>query len=173
LCSGSSTPSAHRRRSATCAATTSPRTRSAERCPPRCSRAASNRPTPRVSRSLDPAAQHFFVDWEKAAKDLVAALRSEAGRNPYDRALTDLVGELSTRSEAFRKWWAAHNVRYHQSGHKRLHHPTVGDLELDYEVMELSADGGLRLAVFSAEPGSRSAEALDLLASWTATPQQV
>jgi transcriptional regulator with XRE-family HTH domain len=119
---------------------------------------------------LDPAAQRFFTDWEKTAKDLVAALRSEAGRNPHDRALIDLVGELSTRSDPFRKWWAAHNVRYHQTGRKRLHHPTVGELELDYEVMELSADSGLRLAVFTAEPGTRSAEALDLLASWTATP---
>jgi transcriptional regulator with XRE-family HTH domain len=122
---------------------------------------------------LDPAAQQFFPDWERAAKDLVAALRSEAGRNPYDRALTDLVGELSTRSEPFRKWWASHNVRYHQTGRKRLHHPTVGDLELDYEVMELSADTGLRLAIFTAAPGSRSAEALELLASWTATSKQV
>jgi transcriptional regulator with XRE-family HTH domain len=122
---------------------------------------------------LDPVAQQFFTDWQKAAKDLVAALRAEAGRNPYDRALTDLIGELSTRSEPFRKWWAAHNVRYHQTGRKRLHHPTVGDLELDYEVMELSADSGLLLAVSSAEPGSRSAEALDLLASWTATPEPV
>jgi hypothetical protein len=101
------------------------------------------------------------------------ALRAEAGRNPYDRALIDLIGELSTRSEPFRKWWAAHDVRYHQTGRKRLHHPTVGDLELDYEVMELSADSGLRLAVFSAAPGSRSAEALDLLVSWTATPEPV
>jgi transcriptional regulator with XRE-family HTH domain len=119
---------------------------------------------------LDPAAQEFFVDWEKAAKDLVAALRSMAGRNPYDRALSDLVGELSTRSEAFRTWWAAHNVRYHQTGTKRLHHPIVGDLELSYEVMELAADTGLRLAIFTAEPGSRSEEALNLLASWAATP---
>ena len=119
---------------------------------------------------LDPAAQVFFVDWEKVAKDLVAALRSQAGRNPYDRALSDLVGELSTRSEAFRTWWAAHNVRYHQTGTKRLHHPVVGDLELDYEVMELAADTGLRLAVFTAEPGSRSEDALNLLASWAATP---
>jgi len=119
---------------------------------------------------LDPAAQVFFVDWEKVAKDLVAALRSQAGRNPYDRALSDLVGELSTRSEAFRTWWAAHNVRYHQTGTKRLHHPVVADLELDYEVMELAADTGLRLAVFTAEPGSRSEEALNLLTSWAATP---
>jgi transcriptional regulator with XRE-family HTH domain len=120
---------------------------------------------------LDTAAQQFFTDWEKAAKDLVAALRSEAGRNPHDRALTDLVGELSMRSEPFRKWWATHDVRYHQTGRKRLHHPIVGDLELEYEVMEVAAESGLRLAVFSAEPGTHSAEALDLLASWVATPE--
>jgi transcriptional regulator with XRE-family HTH domain len=119
---------------------------------------------------LDPAAHEFFLDWEKAAKDLVGALRSVAGRNPYDRGLTDLVGELSTRSEPFRTWWAAHHVRYHQTGTKRLHHPVVGDLELNYEAMELSADAGLRLAVFTAEPGSRSEDTLNLLASWAATP---
>jgi transcriptional regulator with XRE-family HTH domain len=119
---------------------------------------------------LDPAAQEFFVDWEKVAKDVVATLRSMAGRNPYDRALSDLVGELSTRSDAFRTWWAAHNVRYHRTGTKRLRHPVVGDLELSYEVMELAADAGLRLAIFTAEPGSRSEEGLDLLASWAATP---
>ena len=122
---------------------------------------------------LDPTAQEFFLDWEKAAKDLVAALRSMAGRNPYDRALSDLVGELSTRSDAFRTWWAAHNVRYHQTGTKRLHHPLVGDLELNYEVMELSADAELRLAIFTAEPGSRSQDALNLLASWAATPDRL
>ena len=122
---------------------------------------------------LDPTAQEFFVDWENAAKDLVAALRSQAGRNPYDRALSDLVGELSTRSDAFRTWWAAHNVRYHQTGTKRLHHPVVGDVELSYEVMELAADAGLRLAIFTAEPGSRSEQTLNLLASWVATPDQL
>jgi hypothetical protein len=120
---------------------------------------------------LDPAGEEFFVDWEKAAKDLVANLRSQAGRNPYDRELSDLVGELSTRSEPFRKWWAAHNVRYHQTGTKRLRHPVVGELDLSYEVMELAADSDLRLAVFQAEPGSPSQQALDLLASWAATPQ--
>jgi MmyB-like transcription regulator ligand binding domain/Helix-turn-helix domain len=95
---------------------------------------------------LDPAAEQFFPDWEKVAKDVVASLRSQAGRNPYDRAVSDLVGELSTRSETFRTWWAAHNVRYHHTGTKRLHHPVVGDLELSYEVMELPADEGPRLA---------------------------
>jgi transcriptional regulator with XRE-family HTH domain len=119
---------------------------------------------------LDPVAQEFFVDWERAAKDLVAHLRSEAGRNPYDRDLSDLVGELSTRSDHFRTWWAAHNVRYHQTGTKRLRHPIIGALELNYEVMQLP-DDGLRLAVFTADAGSRSAEALQLLASWSATPE--
>jgi len=119
---------------------------------------------------LDPAAHEFYVDWERTAKDLVAHLRSEAGRNPYDRGLSDLVGELSTRSPEFGTWWAAHNVRYHQTGTKHLRHPIVGEIELQYEVMDVSADDGLTIAVYSAEPGSRSQEALDLLASWAATP---
>jgi hypothetical protein len=119
---------------------------------------------------LHPAAHDFYADWERTAKDLVGHLRSEAGRNPYDKELHDLVGELSTRSPEFRTWWAAHNVRYHQTGVKRLHHPVVGDLELSYEVMELSADPGLTISVYTVEAGSRSQQALALLASWTATP---
>ena len=87
------------------------------------------------------------------------------------RDLPDVTRARDTRSEPFRQWWAAHNVRSHDTGRKRLHHPTVGDLELDYEVMQLAADSGLLLAVFSAEAGTRSAQALDLLASWTATPE--
>ena len=122
---------------------------------------------------LDPAAHDFYADWERTAKDLVAHLRSEAGRKPHDRHLSDLVGELSTRSPEFRTWWAAHNVRYHQTGVKRLHHPVIGELELSYEVMDLSADTGLTVAVYTAEPGSSAQQALDLLASWTATPDLV
>ena len=122
---------------------------------------------------LDPAAHDFYVDWERTAKDLVAHLRSEAGRNPYDRDFSNLIGELSTRSQEFRTWWAAHNVRYHQTGVKRLHHPVVGELELSYEVMELAADTGLTISVYSAEPGSRSQQALDLLSSWTAPPDAI
>jgi transcriptional regulator with XRE-family HTH domain len=121
---------------------------------------------------LDPVAQEFYVDWERAAKDLVAHLRSLAGSNPYDKNLSDLVGELSTRSQEFRMWWAAHNVRYHQTGTKRLHHPVVGALELAYEVLELPAHSGMTIATYTAEPGSRSQEALDLLASWAATPAE-
>jgi transcriptional regulator with XRE-family HTH domain len=119
---------------------------------------------------LDPAAKDFYADWERTAKDLVAHLRSEAGRNPYDREFSNLIGELSTRSDEFRTSWASHNVRYHQSGVKRLRHPVVGELELSYEILELAADSGLTIAVYTAEPGSRSQQSLDLLASWTATP---
>jgi MmyB-like transcription regulator ligand binding domain len=96
-------------------------------------------------------------------------LRGEAGRNPYDRDLSDLVGELSTQSEEFRTRWARHDVRYHDTGVKRLQHPVVGRLELAFEAMTLMADPGLTMFAFTAEPGSRSAEALNLLASWTAT----
>jgi len=118
---------------------------------------------------LDPASRDFYVDWEQLAGDTVALLRAEAGRDPYDRELTALVGELSTRSDTFRTWWAAHNVRLHRTGVKHLHHPVVGDLTLGYESMELMADQGLRLNAYSAEPGSPSQDALNLLASWAAT----
>ena len=120
---------------------------------------------------LDQAAIDFYPEWERVASELVAHLRSEAGRHPYDRQLSDLVGELSTRSDAFRVRWAAHNVRFHRTGTKRVLHPVVGELDLTYETMELSADDGLSVAIFTAEPGSASQQALDLLASWTATPQ--
>jgi hypothetical protein len=99
-------------------------------------------------------------------------LRAEAGRNPYDKALTDLIGELSTRSEEFRTRWAAHDVRLHRTGAKRLHHPVVGDLALSYEGLELPSDPGLMLFIYTAEPGSASQHALDLLASWAATLAQ-
>jgi len=121
---------------------------------------------------LDPQAATFFPNWDDAANTTVAMLRTEAGRNPYDRGLSDLVGELSTRSETFRTRWAAHNVRLHRSGAKRFHHPTVGDLTLTYDVMDLSADTGLTLTAYSAEPGTPSHDGLALLASWAATPDQ-
>jgi transcriptional regulator with XRE-family HTH domain len=119
---------------------------------------------------LDPAAADFYPEWDRVATELVAHLRSEAGRNPYDRQLSDLIGELSTRSGEFRVRWAAHNVRFHRTGTKRIHHPVVGELDLVYESMELSADDGLSIAIFTADPGSATQQALDLLASWTATP---
>ncbi len=118
---------------------------------------------------LDDRAPDFYVEWERVASDSVAVLRSEAGRDPYDRELSDLVGELSTRSELFRTRWAAHNVRVHDAGTKRFNHPVVGELDLSYETMSLVADSGLLLFVYTAEPGTRSAEALRLLGSWSAT----
>jgi transcriptional regulator with XRE-family HTH domain len=118
---------------------------------------------------LDPRARTFYTDWETVAHDVVAALRGEAGRNPYDRALSDLIGLLSTRSDEFRVRWANHDVRFHRSGTKRFHHPLVGDLTLAYESLELPADAGLTLVTYSAEPGSGSEAALRELARWSAT----
>jgi transcriptional regulator with XRE-family HTH domain len=119
---------------------------------------------------LDPRAPSFYFDWESVAKDMVAVLREAAGRDPYDRELSDLVGELSTRSETFRTMWAAHNVRKHATGVKGIHHPLVGDVTFAYEGMELAADPGL--FVYTVEPGSKSEQALNLLASWAATPDE-
>jgi transcriptional regulator with XRE-family HTH domain len=121
---------------------------------------------------LNPSSHDLYPDWERAANDGVALLRAEAGRDPHDRDLTDLIGELSTRSEEFRARWAAHNVRLHQTGAKRFHHPVVGDLTLTFEMMELAADPGLNLLTYTAEPGSKSDEALNLLGSWAATVEQ-
>jgi transcriptional regulator with XRE-family HTH domain len=120
---------------------------------------------------LNPEARGFFGDWDRAAKDCVAILRSEAGRHPHDRELTDLVGELATQSEAFRTIWAAHNVRLHTKGVKRFNHPVVGELELSFNRLEVAADPGLMIVAYTAEPGSRSAEAFGLLASWVATEE--
>ena len=121
---------------------------------------------------LNPRARTFFLDWTSAANDMVAALRAEAGKNPYDRELSVLVGELSTRSEEFATRWAAQNVRFHRSGFKQIRHPIVGDLQLSYEAMDLPADPGLSLIVYSAEPGSTTEDALNLLASWTVTDEK-
>jgi transcriptional regulator with XRE-family HTH domain len=118
---------------------------------------------------LDPHATEFFRDWDTVANDTVALLRAEAGHDPRDRQLSDLVGELSTRSENFRGRWAAHDVRIHTTGVKLLHHPVVGDLELPFESFPLPADPSQSLLTYTAEPGSPSQDALNLLASWAAT----
>jgi transcriptional regulator with XRE-family HTH domain len=137
----------------------------------RCSATRHGRPTTPAS-ILNPAARDVYPDWERGADDAVALLRAEAGRDPYDRDLTDLIGELSTRSEEFRARWADHNVRLHQTGTKRFHHPVVGELTLTFEMMELAGDPGLNLLTFTAEPGTKSHEALNLLGSWAATIEQ-
>ncbi|EFF89232.1 transcriptional regulator [Streptomyces sp. e14] len=118
---------------------------------------------------LDPAARRFYPDWELFADMAVAILRREAGRDPHDKDLHDLIGELSTRSEEFRTRWGAHDVRRHGTGTKRFRHPAVGDLTLAYEALDLAAEPGLGMTVYTAEPGSPSEQALRLLASLAAT----
>ena len=117
---------------------------------------------------LDPVSRDFYPDWDLFADMCVAMMRAEAGRDPHNRALQDLVGELSTQSEVFRRLWGAHNVRTHGAGTKRFHHPVVGDLTLAYEEFAITAEPGHILLVYTAEPGSPSAEGLRLLASWAA-----
>jgi transcriptional regulator with XRE-family HTH domain len=118
---------------------------------------------------LDDDSHRFYPDWDTAADTSVAILRTEAGRNPYDKGLHDLVGELSTRSEEFRRRWSAHNVRYHGAGTKHFHHDVVGNLELAYESVDMISEPGLTLTLYAAEPGSSTEHALALLASWAAT----
>jgi transcriptional regulator with XRE-family HTH domain len=127
-------------------------------------------PSPNSARFafLSPEAPEFFLDYDLVQDDAVAFLRAEAGRDAYDKELQDLIGELSTRSERFRQRWAAHDVRYHRTGTKRLHHPLVGDLTLDFEAFDLPGDEGQRLNVYTAPPDSPTAQALDMLASWNA-----
>lgn len=118
---------------------------------------------------LSPQAQDFYRDWDRTARDMVAVLRAAAGRDPYDKALSDLVGELSTRSKLFGTLWAAHDVQHHRTGRKNLHHPVAGDLDLTYEALELPSEPGLTMLVYTAEPDTPTAQALDFLASWAAT----
>jgi transcriptional regulator with XRE-family HTH domain len=118
---------------------------------------------------LDSAAHRFYPDWEQAADMTVANLRTAAGKDPHDKALHDLVGELSTRNDDFRRRWGAHNVRTHGTGFKNFHHHIVGDLALAYESMDLRAEPGLTMTIYAAEPGSATEDALKLLASWAAT----
>ena len=118
---------------------------------------------------LDPWARDYWIDWNRSADDCVTQLRTEAGRDPYDKVLSDLVGELSTRSDAFGIRWAAHDVRLHRTGLKQFRHPVVGELRLSFEVMELPANPGLSLIAFSAEAGSPDDDALKMLASFGAT----
>jgi transcriptional regulator with XRE-family HTH domain len=119
---------------------------------------------------LDPHATAFFRAWDNVANDTVAVLRAEAGRDPYGRRLSDLIGELSTRSEDFRARWAAHNVRIH-TGLKLLHHPVVGDLDLPFESFPIAGDLNQSLLTYTSEPGSPTEDALNLLASWAATAE--
>ena len=118
---------------------------------------------------LDPRAPAYYRQHDLVAADTVAMLRAEAGRNPHARDLSDLIGLLSTRSEDFRRRWAAHDVTLHSHGTKLFHHPVVGDLDLDWESLPLPGDPGQSLLVYTAEPGTPSHDGLALLASWVST----
>ena len=123
---------------------------------------------------LDPdAAQAFFVDYDQISRDAAAMLRLQAGRNPHDEDLIALVGELSTRSELFRQRWASQDVRFHRSGRKRLRHPVIGQLDLDFEAMELPAEPGLQLNVYTAAADTPTSDGLKLLASWAASQESL
>ncbi|RDG36780.1 helix-turn-helix transcriptional regulator [Streptomyces corynorhini] len=118
---------------------------------------------------LGPSARRLYTDWEQVARGAVGALRVEAGRNPYDRELSNLIGELSTRSDSFRVLWGAHDVHVFREGTKRFRHPVVGDLELDHEAMALPGDTGQSVVVYSAPAGTAAEDGLRLLASWSAS----
>jgi transcriptional regulator with XRE-family HTH domain len=120
---------------------------------------------------LDSAARRFYPNFDLAADMTVANLRTAAGKDPHDKGLHDLVGELSTRSDDFRRRWSAHNVRTHGTGVKTFHHHAVGDLELAYESMDLRAEPDLTMTLYAAQPASPTEDALRLLASWAATNQ--
>lgn len=120
---------------------------------------------------LDPRGRDFAPDWDAAAADVVALLRAAAGRDPLDRQLSDLIGELSTRSDEFRTRWGAHNVLQQKAGAKRVHHRIVGDMTVEFDVLELLAAPGTMLYTYSAEPGSPSEDSLQLLANWAVSNQ--
>jgi transcriptional regulator with XRE-family HTH domain len=118
---------------------------------------------------LDERGRDFHPDWDAAADVVVSILRAEAGRDPHNKELHDLVGELGTRSQEFRRRWSSHNVRHHGAGFKTFRHPVVGEITIAYEGLEMAAEPGLTLTIYTAEPGSPSEEAMRLLASWAAT----
>jgi hypothetical protein len=118
---------------------------------------------------LDDDSHRFYPDWDRAADTCVAILRTGAGRDPHDKAMHDLVGELSTRSPDFRRRWSTHDVRLHGAGSKQFHHQVVGDLDLAYESVDMISEPGLTLTIYAAEPASPTADALTLLASWATT----
>ena len=120
---------------------------------------------------LNPHAQAFYPDWAQVARSAVAALRIAAARNPDDQQLMNLIGELSMRSEPFRAWWAAQDVYVHRHGTKRFRHPAIGELDLDFEGLELTGDETLTVVAYSAQPGTSSGDGLELLASWAATQE--
>jgi transcriptional regulator with XRE-family HTH domain len=112
---------------------------------------------------LDEGARDLYPDWEEGAQATVAYLRLAAGRHPDDRALAELIGELSVKSEEFRHWWPRHDVHEKTHGTKRFMHPIVGLLTLSYETLALTGDADQNLIIYTTESGSESETALRLL----------
>ncbi|MGQ7296992.1 helix-turn-helix domain-containing protein [Quadrisphaera sp. KR29] len=112
---------------------------------------------------LDPAAQTFYRDWSRIAAEAVGNLRAQAGRDPQDPILRDLIGQLSMRSEAFAAQWAAADVRSYRSGTQLFHHPAAGELELSYDALDLPADPGQTVIAYSAAAGSEAQRRLTQL----------
>ena len=117
---------------------------------------------------LDPAARDTFPDFDAVAQETVATLRAAAGADLDDPRLAELIGELSLKSDEFRRLWARHEVREKASGVKRMLHPMVGELVLGYETLRVN-DAPEQLVVgYHAEPGSASERALALLGAMAA-----
>lgn len=116
---------------------------------------------------LDPSSKLFYPDWETSARDVVSSLRLLVGQSQGDQALLGLVAELADGSADFRKWWGSHTVRIHSAGAKRINHPVVGELTVNYEALQVTSVPGVRLVTYLAEPGTSSADALDMLRSWS------
>ncbi|MFD5319969.1 helix-turn-helix transcriptional regulator [Streptomyces sp. NPDC127098] len=118
---------------------------------------------------LDPRARDYYVDWPQARRTVAAIMRLEAGRDPLNRELTALIGELSACSPQFRKDWAGHDVHAHRTGVKSFRHPEVGVVEVSFDVFEMPGEAGLQIVTYSVDPGTESADKFALLASWAAT----
>jgi hypothetical protein len=116
----------------------------------------------------EPGARGLFPEWDRITADTVAMLRVEAGRHPHDPDLTELIGELATRSTEFRTRWATNDVRTHRAGTKTFRHPLIGEVSLPYETLRIDSASGQILTVYAPRPGTPEADAIRLLASWTA-----
>jgi MmyB-like transcription regulator ligand binding domain len=116
----------------------------------------------------EPRARDLFPEWDRITADTVAMLRVEAGRHPHDPDLTELIGQLATRSTEFRTRWAANDVRIHRAGAKTFRHPLIGEVTLPYETLRIEAVASQILTVYTPRPGSPEADAIRLLASWNA-----
>ncbi|MGV9835115.1 helix-turn-helix transcriptional regulator [Nocardia niigatensis] len=107
--------------------------------------------------------------WPMIAGQIAADMRLRASHRPDDPELRAQLRDMTERSPEFREFWETHEVNDFQYGRYLLRHPRAGDLHLDYELLDIPADPGVRAVVaFTAAPGTDTAGALAaLLASST------